>query len=111
MNKFNKSKSINNKNLFFHNPPSILVKNEEIPKTIEEIPKTIEELQEKIQKVLSLEETNNDMFLSFPEIHKDNIEIIPEKDIIKIKPMKNLKLVVDEVILNLRKNKKNGWDF
>ena len=129
MNKFKKNNSIN-KNIFSTNPPSKimnkpeikqdpviqiplieepLIENSLIEPLIEEVKTiTINQLSKNDLKLEIIKENCEDITFTFPDIY-ENIEIIPDKNDLNNKPIPKMKLIVDEVILNMKKKKLNGW--
>ena len=129
MNKFKKSNSIN-KNIFSTNPPSKIMNKPEIKQDpviqiplieepliekslieplIEEVKTiTINQLSKNDLKLEIIKENCEDLTFTFPDIY-ENIEIIPDKNDLNNKPIPKMKLIVDEVILNMKKKKLNGW--
>lgn len=129
MNKFKKNNSIN-KNIFSTNPPSKIMNKPEIKQDpviqiplieepliekslieplIEEVKTiTINQLSKNDLKLEIIKENCEDLTFTFPDIY-ENIEIIPDKNDLNNKPIPKMKLIVDEVILNMKKKKLNGW--
>lgn len=129
MNKFKKNNSIN-KNIFSTNPPSKIMNKPEIKQDpviqiplieepliekslieplIEEVKTiTINQLSKNDLKLEIIKENCEDITFTFPDIY-ENIEIIPDKNDLNNKPIPKMKLIVDEVILNMKKKKLNGW--
>lgn len=129
MNKFKKNNSIN-KNIFSTNPPSKIMNKPEIKQDpviqiplieepliekslieplIEEVKTiTINQLSKNDLKLEIIKENCEDLTFTFPDIY-ENIEIIPDKNDLNNKPIPKMKLIVDEVILNMKKKKVNGW--
>ena len=129
MNKFKKNNSIN-KNIFSTNPPSKIMNKPEIKQDpviqiplieesliekslieplIEEVKTiTINQLSKNDLKLEIIKENCEDITFTFPDIY-ENIEIIADKNDLNNKPIPKMKLIVDEVILNMKKKKLNGW--
>ncbi len=76
----------------------------EIPE-IQEIPET----QEVVETKEESEDNTNEMYLSFDKIYEHNVEVITDKDQIQLTKYPSMRLAVEQIMLNLKKQKINGW--
>lgn len=124
MKKFNKpqllrTKSVN-KSMFQTLPIAMIiqpalpvcedVKTEEIKLEIkqeDQLPE-IQEIQEVVESKEKSEYNNDEMYLSFDKIYEHNVEVITNKDEIPLTKYPSMRLAVEQIMLNLKKQKING---